>query len=257
MKKLWYKIAYGVSKAVFAFFANIIFPFKLIHRKRIPKRKKHLIVANHLSGIDILYLQIQLKGLRHLVAKKELRKSRFIRAYENIIDLIYVDRENTSPESVKKILALLKKERAVCMFPEGTRNTQNRELLPLKSGATVFAIKSKAPIVPILIYQKAKKFKRNYLYVGEHLHFDRFYKARMTPDVVAEADAILRNHMLTEMASMDDFVLNKRWKRKNRLPVPILPQLPSNIAVDENSDDTQKCQSIQTDTTVPVDTKEN
>ena len=210
---------YHLFKQIFRFFASFIYPIKIIHKKRIPKKSKHIVVSNHISWVDILQLLIQTPGRRHMVAKKELQKSRFIRFWNKVtdLDIVWIDRENFSLASVKKILDLLKRGRAICIFPEGTRNKESRELLELKSGTAVFAIKAKAPIVPVMIYARPRVFRRNYVYVGEPFELSEFYDARLTPDLTARADALLREHMLKEMENMDDYIQNKRWKRKNRL----------------------------------------
>jgi len=197
--------------------AYIIFPLKIINKKKILKKQKCLYVSNHLSWIDAVYFFFQAPGRPYMVAKKEIRKNWFVRLVEKMCDIIYIDRENPEIAEIKKILDYLKRDRVISIFPEGTRNKQNRELQPLKSGATVFAIKTKAPIQSVMIYKKGKAFKKNYLFVGEPFYLEEFYGQKMTPELTEKADEIVRKNMLDTMEKMDYYIANKLWKKKNRL----------------------------------------
>jgi 1-acyl-sn-glycerol-3-phosphate acyltransferase len=207
-----------IAKALVFLPRLIFFPTKIIHKERLPKNKRYLAVTNHQSWIDIVYCLFSLPRRRYIIAKKELKKSRFLRGVRKWCGIIFIDRENPSVDSVREILAVLKRDEPIIMFPEGTRNKENRELQEIKSGAASFAIKTDAPVIPIMIYKRAKIFHRNYIYVGESLDLSGYKDVRLTPEVTAEVDKKVRDHMLKTMAEMDDYVENKRWKKKNRLP---------------------------------------
>ena len=207
---------------IIRFFVNIltffIFPIKIIHKKRIPKRSKYISVSNHLSWVDMLYVHLRTPGRRYVVAKKELwDNSRTVRIFGKIFGGIAIDRDNPSISSIKQILTFLKRNLPISLFPEGTRNKENRELQELKQGAAVFAIKGAAPMIPILIYSKARAFRKNYIYIGELFDFSEYYGVRMNEELTAAAEEKMRTHMLLEMEKMDDYIVNKRWKKKNRL----------------------------------------
>ena len=81
------------------------------------------------------------------------------------VGFIPVDRK--SPEkAAKSIINMTQKIRegnTILIYPEGTRNSKNDQMLPLKKGAMAVATKSKAPIIPIItfdtkqIYSSEKK----------------------------------------------------------------------------------------------------
>ena len=52
----------------------------------------------------------------------------------------------------------LHEEKVVCIFPEGTCNKGNGDILPFKYGAVSLAYKSGKPIVPFAIVNKPKLF---------------------------------------------------------------------------------------------------
>ena len=207
-----------IVKAIMFFPRILIYPVKIIHKKRLPKHKKHIVVSNHLSWTDSVHIVFSLPRRRFILAKKELSRSWFLRFFRRLLGIIFIDRENPSLESFRTIYKILKRDEAISIYAEGTRNKVNRELQEIKSGAASFSIKSGAPIIPVMIYSKSRVFRRNYLYVGEPFDLNEFAGKKMTHELTAEADAKVRAHMLKAMEEMDDYVLNKRWKRKNRLP---------------------------------------
>ena len=56
----------------------------------------------------------------------------------------------------------------IVIFPEGTRNHGDpKEMLELKTGLAVFAAKSGAPVLPVVIWRKPRILRKNYMYIGE------------------------------------------------------------------------------------------
>jgi len=213
------KILFAIIWAVCRFLSLFLYPRKIIHSERIPKKSKYVGVANHQHWADIVYIFVWGRGRLYMVAKKELReKSGFLRVMHKEIGIIFVDRDSPSLSSIKSILTALKRDRPLLVFPEGTRNKSGEvgSLLPVKPGAAIFAIKAQAPMIPMMIYKPAKLFRKNYLYIGEPFDFSEFYGQKLSEEVTEAANEKMRTHMLLELENMRDYVENKRWKKKNR-----------------------------------------
>jgi len=211
-------ILFFILRTLIRALSFFIYPRKIIHKERLPKKSKYIAVSNHLHWVDAVYVFLKGPGRRYLLAKKELAEiSPFLKSMEKAAGIVFVDRDNPSVASIKAILGYLKRDKPILVFPEGTRNRESRELLETKSGAAVFAVKSSAPVIPMLIYERARAFRRNYLYVGEPFELSEFYGKKLTEELLNEANALVRAHMLLEMEKMDDYVMNKRWKKKNRI----------------------------------------
>lgn len=170
----------------------ILFPCKMIGRKKIPKGKA-IIVCNHKSNIDYIYLFTKVWRKQFVLSKESLYKNFISRWFFLSCGGIPVNRENVSITTIKESLEVLKKEKILTIFPEGTRNKTNQDLLDFKAGASVFAIKSGAPIVPMFIIKKGKFFRRNIVMVGEPIYFDSSYKGE---EGTNKANQILREKML-------------------------------------------------------------
>lgn len=171
---------------------TILFPCIVKGKKNIPKGKV-IFVCNHLSNIDYVYLFNNIWRKQYVLAKKELFKNKFVAWFFKKCCGIEIDRENISINSLKQCMSVLKNNKVLTIFPEGTRNKKNFELLEFKDGATMFATRTNAPIVPIIITKRPRFLGLNKVVFGEPIYFDSSYK---TPEGLKEANQILRNKMI-------------------------------------------------------------
>jgi len=122
-----------------------------------------------------------------------LLKNKFVAWFFKCCGGIAVDRENIGLTTIKDCLSVLKKDKILTIFPEGTRNKTQEPLLEFKAGASVFSVKSNAPIVPLYIKKKPHVFGINKIVVGEPIYFDNSYKGE---EGAVKANKIIREKML-------------------------------------------------------------
>ena len=125
-------------------------------RENIPTDRPVLYVGNHRSYFDILIGYTQVVGLCGFVAKKEIEKVPLLSLWMKMLYCLFLDRENLK-EGLKTILQgidYIKKGVSIWIFPEGTRNQNQKEteLLPFKEGSMKIAEKSGCPIIPVAIH---------------------------------------------------------------------------------------------------------
>jgi len=167
---------------------TIFFPTIVRGRKNL-KKGKAIFTANHRSNMDPIMVYLKANRKMHFVAKKELFKNKFLAWLLNGLGCIKIDRQGTDINATKQVLKTLKDNKTVGIFPQGTRSQS--EDMEIKSGVCMFAIKSKAPIVPIYIKRKPMFLVPNVIYVGEPFELDKFYDQRLTKEVLDEATAIV------------------------------------------------------------------
>ncbi|MGL4522880.1 MAG: lysophospholipid acyltransferase family protein [Bacilli bacterium] len=120
--------------------------FTITGLENLPKDKGSVVVCNHRSFFDVIYLGIGIWPTHiHYMAKKELFGNAFSNWLFHALNAFPVDRENPGPSVIKIPLQLLKQNKAVGIFPSGTRSAENTGL---KKGATTIAQLGRAPIVP-------------------------------------------------------------------------------------------------------------
>ncbi|MFA5460621.1 MAG: lysophospholipid acyltransferase family protein [Sulfurimonas sp.] len=124
-----------------------------------------LFLINHQSDLDIVVMETISKKDMAWVAKKELFDIPFFGLALRLPKDIAVQRE--SKTSLVKLLKDAKKaleaNRAIAMFPEGTRST-NGAMLPFKSGAKLLADSNSLIVQPVVLIQSAKYFNTKKFY---------------------------------------------------------------------------------------------
>lgn len=120
-------------------------------REKVPWDHAAVIVANHLSLVDILAIYGLFKPFKW-VAKAELFRVPFVGWNMVLNDYVRVVRGER--ESVKQMMAHsrahLARGSSLVIFPEGTRSRDGK-MLPFKDGAFKLAMESGCPLLPIAI----------------------------------------------------------------------------------------------------------
>lgn len=170
----------------------ILFPCRIVGKKNIPKGKA-ILVCNHISNIDYIYLWNYIWRKQFVLAKQELFKGKLVTGFFKKMGGIPVDRNNINISVIKNCLQVLKKDKILTIFPEGTRNKTSQDLLEFKAGASIFSIKSQAPIIPLYIKKRPHFFWPNKVVVGEPIYFDETFKSEHGTN---RANQIIREKML-------------------------------------------------------------
>ena len=130
------------------------------------------------------------------------------------VGAIGIDRGKVDLSAMRKVMGVLNEGGSITMFPEGTRNKSGSdEMQEVKAGASLFAIKGQAQVVPIMLYRKPRLFRKNYLYVSQPFNVAEL-SARADSATVASGAKIIEDNMREASAYLTDYVQNKRWKKK-------------------------------------------
>lgn len=194
---------------------RLFYPVK-VYGDRTFKNKKSVIVGNHISAWDPLIYTMRMKYLVSFVYKAEFTKSKFLSYILNGLDSVPVNRGEADLNATKSILRLLKDDKAVCIFPEGTRNPNVDCLQEFHTGAALFALKTKAPIRPFYIWEKTKIFHKNYMIVGDEFTLDEFYDQPINKQTLEDATAAIRNKVDDLRLQLNEILDAKGVKRRPR-----------------------------------------
>ncbi len=130
---------------------NPMWRVKINRRDRIKKGNNYILVSNHQSMFDICLLYRLFKPFKW-VSKSENFLLPVIGWNLRMNKYIKIERE--SRKSIMKMMRDCEKAisegSSIMMFPEGTR-TLDGELRQFKTGAFMLALKTKTPIIPIVI----------------------------------------------------------------------------------------------------------
>lgn len=153
---LGYNIICWLLRPLFSFF----FRSKVVGKKNIPKNGSVIFCGNHLNFKDQFYIVASTKKPIHWMSKKEYFDGPWSWFFR-LVGCISVDRKNHGGNSLNEALKYLSLGSSIGIFPEGTRNKTNEELLSFKIGAVYLAQKSGASLVPFAITGDLKVFSKN------------------------------------------------------------------------------------------------
>ena len=121
--------------------------------EHIEGNEKTLVVPNHRSLLDCLVLVAVCDKPLSFVAKDEAKDIVVIGKLTRLLDTLYLQRNNLrqSLQIMKEVANRLNDNKAVVIFPEGTRNRTTQPIQEFKPGAFKGAIESQASIVPVVL----------------------------------------------------------------------------------------------------------
>ncbi|HUO46611.1 MAG TPA: lysophospholipid acyltransferase family protein [Acidimicrobiia bacterium] len=114
----------------------------------------YVVVANHLSILDIMASFLAVPLPIRFLAKKELFKVPILAPAMRSIGIVEVDRQARSAihERVnQQARSLVENGRSLIIYPEGTR-ARDGKLRPFKKGAFTMAVAGQIPILPVTIH---------------------------------------------------------------------------------------------------------
>lgn len=123
----------------------------LTGREHIPKRGPALLVANHQSFLDPMFVALACTERQiHYMAKEELFRVPTSRHMMLGLGAFPVDRRGPTKATLAHVLKLLREGRLVCLFAEGTRSKDGR-LREFQAGFARLAKKTGAPVIPVAL----------------------------------------------------------------------------------------------------------
>lgn len=130
---------------------NPLWPVQVRGREHVERSATYVMVANHLSLLDILVL---FRLFRHFTWVSKAENFRVPLIGWNMRLNAYIPLRRGDRESVKAMLARaeadLRDDISVMIFPEGTRSWDGR-LKPFKDGAFELAVRTGLPVLPIVV----------------------------------------------------------------------------------------------------------
>lgn len=195
----------------------LLWPTKVVGKENIKDVEGALFICNHYSKVDSFIPCFNLfKKEAHILAKYELFRVPIAGWFLHNMGGIPVRRGEADIEAFKQVLKVLKSNKRLLVFPEGTRNKAGtQEMAEFKTGTARFAIKTKCVIVPMIYYASPKLFKKNWLYIGKPFTLEEFYSAR-TPEENHVATQYVRERMEETRALCNEYVETHSKKHKNK-----------------------------------------
>ena len=144
---------YGIAVAGAWVIWHLVFRIQVVGRENIPTQGAFVLVPNHISAIDPVFVVIaRFWGKRMVVlAKEELFKNPLIKWILTQFGAVAVARGKGDTRLLDHVSLACQEGRGVLVFAEGTRSKNQGWPGKLKSGAFVVAAEADVPIIPCRI----------------------------------------------------------------------------------------------------------
>lgn len=172
---------YKIVKCLVGFFLKIFYRFKLTGKENIPLDGRLVICANHRSNWDPVLISVIFPRQVHWMAKKELFKNKTLAWIIYKLESFPVDRHDTDISAIKNSLRVLKGEKVLGIFPEGTR-IESFDLNNAKAGTALLAIKSQSLVLPMYIDSTYKIFNKVKINIGKPIDLSIYYNQKLGND---------------------------------------------------------------------------
>lgn len=170
----FYLFAKGFVGAVFFLYFRV----KAHDKRRVPEKGRLIVAANHSSYLDPMLLGSFFPRRIHYIMTAVHYQKWFLYPFCYLLDTIPIG-PNLQIAAYKKTMKFLHNEEVIGIFPEGQRSREGY-LLDTRKGVGVYALRSKAPVLPVAIVgarealppgRKFPKPVKVHLFIGEPIHF--------------------------------------------------------------------------------------
>lgn len=139
----------------------------------------YLISCNHGSFIDPIIVSAAFAWRRlYFIATKDFFRTPFWAFVFSHVNCIPIDKDNVQIETFKTVKdKTLNEGRPVCIFPEGSVNTEN--LGKYKSGVVMMAVMSGCEILPVYICKRKRiSIHRQVIVIGDRIDYRNYISGK-------------------------------------------------------------------------------
>jgi len=196
------KIIYWLAYYLINIYLKIVHNFVVKGKEKVPKYGPLIVVSNHVSYLDPPIVGAAVKRQLHFMAKQELFEKKWFGYILNQMGTFPVKRGVPDKSAIRKSLNILNNDKALCMFPEGTR-IKTGELGEAKPGVTLIALMSKSPILPVAIKHSDKNNKSLQVSIGKPFLLDDYYDKKLNRDQKDEVGELIMDKIGEQLKSLN------------------------------------------------------
>lgn len=177
---------YPLGKFLVSVICYPLYRIKVIGREKFPKEGGVLLCTNHIDNLDPPVVGITCPRTVHFMAKEELFTKPVLKTVLPKVQAFPVKRGMSDREAFRTTIKLLRGEKVVGLFPEGTRS-KTGELGKGLAGAGFFALKGgDAKVVPCAIIGPYKPFSRLKVVYGDPIDMTPYRERKASAEEVTE-----------------------------------------------------------------------
>lgn len=178
---------YPLGKFLISTVCYPLYRIKVIGKENFPKEGGVLLCTNHIDNLDPPVVGITCPRTVHFMAKEELFDKPILKTLLPQVQAYPVKRGMSDREAFRKTIKLLRDNKVVGLFPEGTRS-KTGEIGKGLAGAGFFALKGgDAKVVPCAIIGPYKAFSQLKVVYGEAMDMTPYRERKASAEEVTDA----------------------------------------------------------------------
>lgn len=178
---------YPLGKFLISTVCYPLYRIKVIGKENFPKEGGVLLCTNHIDNLDPPVVGITCPRTVHFMAKEELFDKPVLKTLLPQVQAYPVKRGMSDREAFRKTIKLLRDNKVVGLFPEGTRS-KTGEIGKGLAGAGFFALKGgDAKVVPCAIIGPYKAFSQLKVVYGEAMDMTPYRERKASAEEVTDA----------------------------------------------------------------------
>ncbi len=195
---------------------KILYPYKRFGYKKAGLGA-YIFVCNHYSNFDVFFPKLATREGIHFIAKQSILEAPVLGYLGRKWGTLGAMRDGSDVRSLIDAIKILKNGEKLAIYPEGTRNKQSdEEFLPFHAGAAMLAIKTKTPVIPIVICNRPRLFRKTHVVYGEPIELTEYYDRKLTAQEYEEADEKLKNIMYEFRAKPRAMLAEKKAGKRGK-----------------------------------------
>lgn len=152
---------YLIFVAIIRFLTKLFCGLEVIGLEHIPPSSGAVVAGNHTTWFDPFAIAMAIRRPVHFMGKAELFKSPIIGWLLHRVHVFPVKRGLADRDAIRTAQERVSGGELLGIFPEGTRNKGDNELLPLQGGAALISLKTGVPVIPVIVSRvKPFRFRR-------------------------------------------------------------------------------------------------
>ena len=126
---------------------KLVYTPRIIHPERLPERGGALLVVNHITYADALFLTMVCPRPVRFIVAEEFMGNRILSWILEIFNSLPISSKNPR-EAILNAAQAIREGDLICIFPEG-QLTRSGCLTPIRRGMEMIAKRAQAPVIPI------------------------------------------------------------------------------------------------------------
>lgn len=172
----------------------LLFLPKIIGKKNTRHKGRAVVIANHSSFWDPLFIAVVFRRQVYWMGKIELFKSKIARLFFYAAKAFPVRRGEGDLAAIRHAFKILRSEKLFGIFPEGTR-IKSGEIGRFEPGTAMIALKNAAPVIPVYIKGQYKLFRRMKMIVGDPIVLSDYVGEKTDQATVETATRFLESKL--------------------------------------------------------------